>query len=570
MCGIAGIAGGPWLEQDLIAMKRAQDHRGPDDHGHYISRNGDLGIAHNRLSILDLSEKGHQPFCDPTGRYQLVFNGEIYNYKELRQTLSGHYQFHSDGDTEVLLAGWLTWGEQCLEKLNGMFAFAIWDEVDQTLVVVRDRFGVKPLYYHVGADGSFRFASEIKALHASGVPKHRDEIAWAGYLVHGCYDHSLRTFWEGVRQCPPGFLIRWKPGEIHFQDWYDLAERVGEQVDDRSLDQVMEEYFALLQESVRFRFRSDVPVGINLSGGLDSSLLLGTVQTMARDHRQTKAFTFVTGDERYDELPWVRQMLDRTQHVSVACHLAAEDVPDLAESVSQAQDEPFGGLPTLAYARLFEIAREEGVTVLLDGQGMDEQWAGYDYYQKAEQAAETLIQGTRSRPLRPECLNPDFRALAEPMRIPQKFEDPLRQLQYRDLRYTKIPRALRFNDRISMRVARELREPFLDYRLVELALKQPGDRKIREGQGKWFLRQLAKKTVPDQLVEAPKRALQTPQREWLSGPLQDWAGQRLDHALDAFPHWFDTAATKKAWQRFVDGDNLHSFFVWQWISLSYC
>jgi len=233
--------------------------------------------------------------------------------------------------------------------------------------------------------------------------------------------------------------------------------------------------------------------------------------------------------------------------------------------VARIEDEPFGGLPTLAYARVFERAREAGVIVLLDGQGMDEQWAGYDYYRTDGDGTVSLIQGTRQRSVRPECLTPGMLARAERPELPAPFPDRLRNLQYRDIRYTKIPRALRFNDRISMRSSTELREPFLDHRLVELALRQPAERKIRDGQQKWMLRSLVGELLPKGVAEAPKRPLQTPQREWLRGPLREWATGQIERALES--GWLDADAVRREWRVYCAGEGDNSFFVWQWISL---
>ena len=312
-----------------------------------------------------------------------------------------------------------------------------------------------------------------------------------------------------------------------------------------------------------------MPVGINLTGGLDSSILLALVRELQGPDSQVKAFTFVTGDPRYDETPWVAQMLERTHHPLTVCTLSSAEVPALAEQVQAAEDEPFGGVPTLAYARLFERARQDGVIVLLDGQGMDEQWAGYDYYRSAAPAGASMpLQGSADAPVRPDCLTPEFRALAQPRAAAARSETALRNLQYRDA-CTKIPRALRFNDRISMRASTELREPFLDHRLFELALRQGADRKIRGGTGKWLLRQIAADHLPGRIVEAPKRPLQTPQREWLRGPLHDWATVLIDEAVHGpGAAWLDGAAVRADWKRFCEGHSDNSFYVWQWISLA--
>ncbi|HEX8849560.1 MAG TPA: asparagine synthase (glutamine-hydrolyzing) [Gemmatimonadaceae bacterium] len=567
MCGIAGIFGSGWRVDQLDAMAASQHHRGPDARGRWVDPSGRAGLAHNRLSIIDLSEAGRQPMFSADGRCCIVFNGEIYNYLELRAELSS-YPFRTRTDSEVILAAWERWGEACLDRFVGMFAFMLWDSREQRLFAARDRFGVKPLYLARPTPRSLAVSSEIGALREAGVALVPDATSWASYLAAGLTDHSERTFWEGITALPAGHKLVWRDGEARVGRWYDLAAHVGEATDERGDAEVEEEYLALLIDSVRLRFRSDVPVGINLSGGLDSSLLLGIVHQVQGAESEVAAFTFVTGDPAYDELPWVRAMVEHTRHPLVTCALAAEDVPALAASVSGLQLEPFGGIPTLAYARLFEEARARGVIVLLDGQGIDEQWAGYDYYRRAGVGAGTIVQGTSSAPTRPGCLAPEFRALAESAVFARPFVDELRNLQLRDATRTKIPRALRYNDRVSMRASIELREPFLDHRLFELALRQPASRKIRGAVGKWLPRRIAPRVVPRATAEAPKRPLQTPQREWLRGPLRSWCEGRIEQALDAFGDaWLDATAVRGEWARYVAGESDNSFYVWQWVSL---
>ncbi len=570
MCGISGIVGAGPKRAGIEAMVRAQRHRGPDADGLYEDPEGLAALGHNRLSIIDLSAAGGQPMASADLRYWIVLNGEIYNYLELRSELAS-YPFRSRTDTEVILAAYTRWGAACLDRFVGMFAFAIWDAKEKVLFAARDRFGVKPLYYHSRPDETWLFASEIKALHAAGVPAAPDEKTWAAYLAFGLSDHSERTFWEGVRSLPPGHALERKDGATRLTCWYRLTDRVDGAWDVRSEAAVAEEYRALLEESVRLRFRADVPVGINLSGGLDSATLLGLVRSVQGAESDVKAFTFVTGSAEYDELHWVREMLRRTRHPSIVCALAPEDVPELAASVQRHEDEPFGGLPTLAYARLFERARQEGVVVLLDGQGLDEQWAGYDYYRTALEgrAAVQAVQGSSSSPVRPGCLTTEFRGKAEPLDAPRPFPDDLRNLQYRDVRFTKIPRALRFNDRASMRSSTELREPFLDHRLLEIAFRQPTDRKIRDGSSKWLLRRMTQELLPASIGEAPKRPVQTPQREWLRGPLRSWAEDRIEAACEIRGGtWLEPASVRAAWRRYLDGEGDNSFFVWQWISVA--
>ncbi|CAN5835792.1 asparagine synthase (glutamine-hydrolyzing) [soil metagenome] len=542
-------------------------HRGPDDRGSWQAPVGDVALGQTRLSIIDLSTAGHQPMFSADERFALVFNGEIYNHVELRAELAD-YPFRSKTDTEVVLAAWMRWGVACLDRLIGMFAFALWDTREQTLIAVRDRFGVKPLLHAQLPGGGFALASEVSALHAAGVPAEPDEVAWATYLDAALYDHSARTFWRGVSSLPAGHLLTWRPGSgIEIRRWYDFAARVGADFDARPASVVCEEYLALLQESVELRFRADVPIGINLSGGLDSSTLLGLVQVVQGEDSDVKAFTFATGDERYDELPWVEEMIARTKHPLVTCMLAVEDVPALAEQLAARLGEPYGGLPTIAYANTFRRAREAGVIVVLDGQGMDEQWAGYDYYRRSLDGPVPVVQGATSSATQSSLLAPHLRAQVESFAPPKPFPDALRNVQLRDIHHTKLPRALRFNDRISMASSVELREPFLDHRLFELAVRQPADRKIRGDTGKWLLREIVAPLMPSTVRLTPKRALQTPQREWLRGALRPWAERQLDAALAARGHWFDAAAVRHTWDRYMGGEGDNSFWVWQLISV---
>lgn len=566
MCGIAAIAG--WtgspeeLRRRLERMNVAQRHRGPDGQGIWLDEGGGAGLGHRRLSILDLSPAGAQPMVSGDGRFVISFNGEIYNYRELRVEL-GERPYRSDSDTEVLLAAWERWGEAALDRLIGMFAFVIWDQAERKLWAVRDRFGVKPLVWAEMPGGGVAVGSEARGIHAAGIERRLDEASWAAALVHGFSDGWGRTFWRGVQQVPAGCLMEWQGGQARVRRWYDFAEKVQAE-EHRSEEEVAEEYSALLAQSVRLRFRSDVDVGVNLSGGLDSSVLAGLLREVEEAQGGVRAFTFTTGDTNYDELPWVKMMLERTGHELIECRLGPEEATEMAEAVFTAAEGPYGGLPTVAYAKLFRQARQAGTYVLLDGQGMDEQWAGYDYYRGVNGAGRAAtVQGTLDRPVRPECLMPEMRANAAPPAAEEPVAGALRKLQFRDAFYTKLPRALRYNDRISMMWGCELREPFLDHRLFELAFRQPDERKIRNGSGKWMLRQIAQKLVPVGVRLAPKRPLQTPQREWLRGPLREWAEGWIRRSWSL--GWFDPARVGEEWARFLRGESDNSAYVWQWI-----
>ena len=562
MCGIAGSIFQQYPSINLTDAVVAQAHRGPDHTA--VVRYPNAHLGHNRLSIIDLDAHANQPFSDPSDRYVMVFNGEIYNYLEIRDELRTGYTFRTESDTEVLLSAYLKWGAACLDRLNGMFAFAIWDRHTRTLFAARDRFGVKPFYY-THTPGALAFASEIKTLWAGGVPRRPRATVWANYLMYGSYGAPADSFWSGIEQLPAGHCLKYAPSTdtIQIQRWYNFEQRVSWPEHRMSEDELIERYEALLKDSIALRFRADVPVGFNVSGGLDSSALLALVNQTAGGEN-INAYTFYTGDERYDELPWVNQLLAKTANPLVKVKFETSEVASMAAYVTSHQDEPYGGLPTLAYANLFRQARRDSVIVLLDGQGMDEQWAGYDYYQRRTEAT---IQGIGHSPFRPEVLAAPIRALATRPQYPQPFDNWTQNTQYRDLFYTKIPRALRFNDRISMAASTELREPFLDYRLVELAFSQPLNHKIRNGQGKYVLRRLVDRLLGKNLAFAPKRPLQTPQREWLQNELAPLVNQKLDALLQSpYAYWFDADAVRAEWRAYRGGNTDSSFHIWQWMS----
>lgn len=559
MCGIAGIIGTNSQTSMLNEMLKIQHHRGPDYTGKFVEK--DVVLGHNRLSIIDLSEDANQPFYGSDKRYILVFNGEIYNYLELRADLEPKYNFKTQSDTEVLLAAYVTWGEAMLSKLNGMFSFAIWDRNTKTLFAARDRFGVKPLYYVKDGD-NFLFASEIKALFAAGMQKMPNEKVWASYFAYGSYGLPNETFWENVEQLPGGHSLLLKDGNLDIRRWYNFEEAVNTQQSKLSYDEVKTRYKSLLEDSIKLRFRADVPVGFNVSGGLDSSALLALVNIIDSG-KNINAYTFYTGDDRYDELPWVKALIANTKNPLHTVLLEGSDVPDSSKKMTFFQDEPYGGVPTIAYGKIFEQARESGVLVLLDGQGMDEQWAGYDYYTKNKNA---VIQGVKKSPFKTAVLNKEFLTKARKPNYPKPFDNDLLNMQYRDLFYTKIPRALRFNDRVSMAASTELREPFLDYRLVEFAFAQPKHYKIKGEVQKYLLRDLVSSYIPNEISFAPKRPLQTPQREWLGNNLKEWVTTQIALLKDS--PWFNQKELDQELKRYFDGDQDSSFHIWQWLSLS--
>ena len=558
MCGIAGIIGPKASKVNILQMLECQKHRGPDFMDYYCVDNK-VALGHNRLSIIDLSSNANQPFSSDCGNLVLVFNGEIYNYIELRKELQLKYNFRTQSDTEVLLNAYREWGKKCLDKLNGMFAFAIWNKKEQSLFAARDRFGVKPFYFHFD-NTNFHFASEIRTILGAGVAKVPNDSVWSNFFSEGTYGLPNETFWTNIQQLPGGHFITFRDNSLKSEKWYSFYSRT------KSLfthfENNEEEYITnLLLKAINLRFRADVPIGFNLSGGLDSSILLALIDQQNINKSTVEVFTFVTNDERYDELFWVKSMLEnRPFHLNV-CPLSATEVPELSAKMSQHQMEPYGGIPTIAYSKIFQAARKKGVTVLLDGQGSDEAWAGYDYYINHSQ---NIIQGVTKSPFRAQVLDVDFANKAQKTVYHTPFEDNLLNMQHRDLFYTKIPRALRFNDRVSMMHGTELREPFLDYELVEYIFSRPTEIKIKNGVQKWMLRKIAEQFLHKDLVLAPKRPVQTPQREWLSGELHDWVRAEVE---TLYQHkWFNKKELEKELNSFFKGDNQSSFHMWQWIN----
>lgn len=551
-------------------MLDVQKHRGPD-HLAYVQVDTHVVFGHNRLSIIDLSEDADQPFFSQDQRYAMVFNGEIYNYIELKEQLSPYYNFKTSSDTEVLLAAYRHWGTAALDKLIGMFAIAIYDKQAQELFLARDRFGVKPFHYAFDHAGNLYFASEIKALHAAGMEKVPNEGLWAAYLTKGRYQYKNQTFWENIYQLEAGHFAKFKlnsiPQQLPSQPWYHFVERIHQLRSDlsyinRSKEEHLLHYKSLLEDSIKIRFRADVTVGFNISGGLDSSTLLGTVHQL-HPNEAIEAFTFYCDDARYDELPWVEKLISETNKPLNKVLLQVTDIAQQSKEVGYYQDEPYGGIPTLAYSNIFKQARKKGVIVLLDGQGMDEAWAGYDYYHTN---SNSIVQGVKTSPFKPFVLTEAFKAKALIEEYPTPFEEDLLNKQYRDLFYTKIPRALRFNDRISMMHSTELREPFLDHRLVEYAFALPKHMKVQQGHVKWALRELATTYLKSDILLAPKRPLQTPQREWLTEDLLTW----VETQIEALQHhkWLDQHQLITHWEAFKQSEKDNTFFLWQWLSIN--
>lgn len=597
MCGIAGMIA-PAVDQfQLDRMTDAIAHRGPDGRGTWVSPCGHVGLGHRRLSILDLSPAGAQPMRTEEGDLTIVFNGEIYNHVELRrQLLDFPYRGHSD--TEVILAAYRKWGRNCLERFNGMFAFALWDAKRQELFCARDRLGVKPFFF-ARWQGGWVFGSEVKTLLAGGLPAAPNRDVWGRYLTYGAFERPTESFFAGVAALAPGRYMVVKPnGDTETTRWWYLPERVA----DRPLSsdkEAPEALAALLDEAVGVRLRSDVPVALNLTGGLDSSSVASSFLGQIASEQEVHVFTAAFNDPRYDEDAYADRMVAGHACRRHVTRLLPEAVPGLAARAIRSQEGPFGGIGTLAYETVHEEMRRLGLKVALEGQGGDELFAGYAYFQPlalldllesgdwqgALAFARQIPNGRRicglARRIRagnatlyqdgtdflaPECISDELRRTAIAPDYPHPFTGRLANALYRDLTETKLQRVLRMNDRLSMAHGVELRQPFLDWRLVEFAASLPSSSKLSGGWGKFVLRRAVEDRLPKEIVWAHKRPVVTPQREWMTGPLRGWLRDILGSRGFRECGFFDRVAVDRTLDRYESGGTDNAFPIWQWIN----
>ncbi|MEL6823153.1 MAG: asparagine synthase (glutamine-hydrolyzing), partial [Calditrichota bacterium] len=423
MCGIAGIIapGTPLDPEHIAAMCDVITYRGPDDFGYLAYRSDkaaaasfkspyDLGdqitkpdilLGHRRLSILDLSEHGRQPFSFADGRFWMVFNGEVYNYLEIRDTLQQKgYTFRTQTDTEVILAAYLEWGEACLERFNGMWAFVILDTVERTLFCARDRLGIKPFYYHFG-NGYFSFSSEIKQLlQLPWVNVERNDASFFDYLGYKVYGgNTTDTYFKDIVQLQRGHYLRIRlDGALREPPvpvkWWDIS--LEHQNYSLSDDEAAQKYRELLIDAVRLRLRADVPIGTCLSGGLDSSGIVCITDQLIREKNPSaiqKTFTATSEDPRFDEREYAQAVIDATQVEPHFTQPTAESLLDSIDKLVWHHDEPFISTSIFAGWKVFELVRQSGVTVTLDGQGPDEMLGGYFRSMMEARMAEDLVRG---------------------------------------------------------------------------------------------------------------------------------------------------------------------------------
>ena len=585
MCGIAGqfCYGQRLPDERLIAdMSGRIAHRGPDGEGSY--NHGRVALAHRRLSIIDLSDNACQPMANEDGSLRLVFNGEIYNYIEIRNELikRGH-GFSSRSDTEIILHAYEEWGMECPARFNGMWAFAIWDENRQELFCSRDRFGIKPFYY-TQVDDSFLFASEIKALLAHpDVGRSPDDQMLLTYLAWGVHDHTERTMFAGISQIPPAHALVVTAGGMKnpFRYW-DITVNpaiLGRPTDNSTAADLL----FLLHDATRIHLRSDVAVGTCLSGGIDSSTLVaiinGLIRTEAPESVGTrqKTFSAVFGDKRFDESRYIDEIVSATGVDARRTSPGTARIHNDLDHLITMQDEPFGSLSVYAQYCVMRLAADR-VKVVLDGQGADELFAGYLAYEgsyirgligqlhwytalRETIGAIRLHYGFFSDAIRQLVVRSGRRNLLRG-EIPEvrRYAGTLDKVLHRELNSTNLPALLHYEDRNSMAFSIESRVPFLDVRLVEHVAALPLDQKIRNGVAKHLLRRAVKGLIPETIrCRMDKMGFVTPEEVWMRNELRPLMEDLM--ASDSFrkrPYW-DGEAVADNYRAFVHGRSAYSF-----------
>jgi asparagine synthase (glutamine-hydrolysing) len=625
MCGFVGIWQPPESAEGPLAAKvrRMTDtliHRGPDDSGVWIDEAAGLALGFRRLAILDLSPLGHQPMRSASGRYVIVFNGEVYNFSSLRRELEPlGYGFRGNSDTEVILAAMEQWGiRAAVERFVGMFALAVWDCQCRRLTLVRDRLGIKPLYYGWNR-GVFLCGSELKAFRAyPGFDPQVDRDALSLYLRHACIP-APHSIYRGIHKLPPGCLVEIAsplPAESAQPVAYWSTQAAASQgVANRftgSPKEAIDALDDLLREAVKMRMVADVPLGAFLSGGIDSSMVVALMQ--AQSARPVRTFTMGFHELDHNEAEHAKTVAKHLGTDHTELYVSPDDARSVISRLPDMFDEPFADSSQIPTFLVSELTRRH-VTVCLSGDGGDELFGGYHQYQTVPQRyrmgdwcpaairqrlGRMLYECGNRFPI--ECFGSSGKALKTRMRLEgrllaavghralhrayaSQIEDPLEvvigggdplyvltnaeqdvslpdlaeQLMYYDMSCYLPDDILTKVDRASMAVSLEARVPILDHRVVEFAWRLPSQLKIQNGQGKWILRQVLYRYVPRELIERPKKGFAVPIAHWLRGPLRDWAADILNENTLSQDGFFQPKIVMSWWKRFLAGEpQLHA------------
>lgn len=619
MCGIAGTFAfkGSVGEEYIRRMGDAQAHRGPDDSGVYINPGKTVGLGHRRLAIIDLSAGGHQPMSNEDATVWITFNGEIYNYKELRKSLEGRHVFRSQSDTEVIVHLYEEYGEDCVTRLRGMFAFAIWDENKKQLFLARDRAGKKPLKYYID-EHRFVFASELKSILADpSIPRVVDAEAIHHYLTLQYVPHP-QTGFQGIVKLPPAHSMVVKDGKMTMRRYWKLDYRNKE---NHTSEEWKEQIRNALEESVRIRLISDVPLGAFLSGGVDSSAV---VAMMAR-HSSTPVKTFSIGfeDAEHNELGKAKlvSQLFSTDHTEF---VVRPNALEIFEKLVYHYEEPYADSSAIPTYYVSKLTRQH-VTVALNGDGGDESFAGYPWYaiQKLVARLDVLPRGLRtivfqkilanivrlrkttatrrlhlglssaadlparrylryftssyfSEEEKLQMYTPEFRAAmqaADTASIIEKIytgiaaDDPLDYAMGTDIE-SYLPDALLAKvDIATMANSLEARSPFLDNVLMELAASIPAEQKMPGGKLKHLLKESLKEILPSEILYAPKHGFTVPLGAWFRGPLKQMAEEKLLDPQSKIQSYIKTDAIRKLLDEHQSGRIDHGSRLWNLLTL---
>jgi asparagine synthase (glutamine-hydrolysing) len=569
MCGIAGIISSHSMQrgaenniimkQKLHTMVSCLQHRGPDGNSVWTNDNSFAGLGHRRLAIIDLSDNGVQPmhYMD---RYTIVHNGEIYNYIELKEELTKKgYIFQSHTDTEVIAAAYDCWENDCVDYFDGMFAFAIWDEKEKELFAARDRFGEKPFFYYYDGE-QFLFASEMKALWAAGIERKCNHKMIFNFITIGYVDNPNQpdeTFFENIKKLPVATFLKYRvvTKELFFEKYWDIDPE--KQLENITDTEALERFNFLFTTSVKRRLRSDVAIGTSLSGGLDSSSVVATASPFIPRRSPFNPFTAVFPGFEKDESAFSKQVADQFGLQQYTVSVSADELMNDWEKLSNCQEEPFGSASVYAQYKVFELAKQHDVKVLLDGQGADETMGGYHKYYKwywqelfhkrtlfrskelkaakeigvqekfnfkniiaslfPDLASVILERQYLVKALRHEDLNKEFVRLQSQeayYTTPTYFN--LNGTLYFNTCIHGLEELLRYADRNSMAHGREVRLPFLSHELVEFIFLLPSNYKIRHGRTKWLLRKAMEKRLPDEITwRHDKVGFEPPQQQWM-------------------------------------------------------
>lgn len=614
MCGIVGIfdiQGQSDIDRGLLSrMNESQFHRGPDEGG--LHTEPGLGFGHRRLSIIDLSS-GQQPMHSQDGNVVLTYNGEVYNFLELRQELEAlGYAFRTHCDTEVILYAWQAWGESCVERLRGMFAFAIWDRAKQTLFLARDRLGVKPLFYAELSNGQFIFSSELKALKQHPLlPKTIDPTAIEDYFGFG-YIPDPKTIYRGVYKLEPGYCLVVRRGQKDWQprQYWDVKFQAAS----ANVTEAGEELIVRLREAVKIRMVADVPLGAFLSGGVDSSAVVAMMAGLSGDPVNTCSISF--GDPKYNEALFAAQVAER-YHTAHRVEQVDPDDFSLIDQLSALYDEPYADSSALPTYRVCELAKKQ-VTVVLSGDGGDENLAGYrrhrwhtyedrmrtllpdalriplfstlgrvypklDWAPKMFRAKSTLESIGRdsmagyfhsvsvmSNEIRNSLFSKRLKSELQGYQAIEVFrryrrqapDHPLSMVQYLDLKTYLAGDILTKVDRASMAHALEVRVPLLDHKLVEWMATLPPDLKLHGREGKYVFKKALEPYLPGDILYRPKMGFAVPLNNWFRGPLKQRVQQALLGDTLRQTGWFDEAFLEQMVSQHQAGLRDYSAPIW--------